>query len=292
MKSMTGYGNADFHNDDYDIEVEIKSVNSRFLDLKIMLPRELQSYENTIKELISSEVKRAKIDIRINFNDKRLPEYQIDEKKLIAYANLLRKAKELVNDYSALNLELVLNQPNVLSFDTKNHDESTFSPILTQVIKQALTKHQELAKKEGQKLKEFFNESFEKIKNAIVNIESSIPQFKEKIYDQYKTNIENIMKEKLEDDFIKRLFVEVAIYIDKNDITEELIRLNSHLINIKDKLETESTDMGKSLNFIFQEMQREINTIGSKYNNNDVFDQILQIKEEVEKCREQIQNVE
>lgn len=289
---MTGYGNADFHNDDYDIEVEIKSVNSRFLDLKIMLPRELQSYENTIKELISSEVKRAKIDIRINFNDKRLPEYQIDEKKLIAYANLLRKAKELVNDYSALNLELVLNQPNVLSFDTKNHDESTFSPILTQVIKQALTKHQELAKKEGQKLKEFFNESFEKIKNAIVNIESSIPQFKEKIYDQYKTNIENIMKEKLEDDFIKRLFVEVAIYIDKNDITEELIRLNSHLINIKDKLETESTDMGKSLNFIFQEMQREINTIGSKYNNNDVFDQILQIKEEVEKCREQIQNVE
>lgn len=289
---MTGYGNADFHNNDYDIEIEIKSVNSRFLDLKIMLPRELQSYENAIKELISSEVKRAKIDIRINFNDKRLPEYQLDEKKLVAYANLLRKAKELVNDYSALNLELVLNQPNVLSFDTKNHDESTFSPILMQVLKQALDKHQDLARKEGSKLKDFFIESFQKTNQAIANIEESIPLFKEKIYEQYKSNIESIMKDKLEDDFIKRLFLEVAIYIDKNDITEELIRLKSHLSNIKEKLDTESTDMGKSLNFIFQEMQREINTIASKYNNNEVFDQIIMIKEEIEKCREQIQNVE
>ncbi len=292
MKSMTGYGNAEFHNDEYDIEIEVKSVNSRFLDLKISSPRELLLFENGIKELISKYVRRAKLEIRINFNDKRVPEYQLDENKLLAFADLLKKAKSLIGDKNPVNLESIISQPNVLSFHSPSFQDETFWQILSETIENALIKHQQMALKEGDKLKEFFDQSYQTITNSVQIIEASVPGYKSKLYDLFKTNVEALLKDSLSEDMEKRIFLEVALYVDKSDITEELIRLKSHLHNFSDRLNGNGIDAGKSLNFIFQEMQREINTISSKYNETSVFEYILKIKEEVEKCREQIQNVE
>lgn len=292
MKSMTGYGNSSYHDDNFDLEIEMKSVNSRYLDLKINSPRELQFLDNIIKEQVSKTVKRAKMDIRLYFLDKRVPEFQLDENKLIAYKNLLVKAKNLMGDHTPVTLENILVNPDILSFNALSYNEESFIKIIMEQVALALEKHQEMANKEGNQLKEFFMDSYHKVNLGLQKIEESIPQYKERTYEILKENIENILKDKVTEDQEKRLFMEAAVYVDRSDVTEEIIRLKSHLKNYREKLDLESTDMGKSLNFIFQEMQREINTVSSKYNQTNIFEYILLIKEEVEKCREQIQNVE
>lgn len=291
MKSMTGFGNAELHNDDFDIEIEIKSVNSKYFDWKMSSPRELLVFENQIKEIVAKYIRRGKADLRINFYDKRVPDYQLDENKLKAFAELLKHAKEIIGDETPLDLETIISQPNVLTFHSPAYDES-FLQILLETAEQAVKKHQLMAMQEGQKMKEFFDESFLKIKESVLFIERSVPEFQTKCFENAKDNIEQLLKESLNEDLEKRLMLELALYFDKNDITEEIIRIKSHLDKFEERLKGDGIDAGKSLNFIFQEMQREINTISAKYNETTAFEHILRIKEEIEKCREQIQNVE
>ncbi len=292
MKSMTGYGNSAFHSDEFELEIEIKSVNSRFLDLKISSPRELQFLDNLIKESVSRYIKRAKAELRIFFSDKRIPEFQLDENKLLAYKNLLIKVKKLIGDDSTLSMQEILSQPDILSYKSASYNDEGFIKVIMDSLETALINHQEMALKEGAQLKGFFVESYNRIEKALKDIEGTIPEYKERCYTVLKENIESLLADKVTDDMEKRLFLEAAIYVDKSDVTEEIIRLRSHLKNYWEKLHNEDSDIGKSLNFIFQEMQREINTISSKFNHTETFQNILLIKEEVEKCREQIQNVE
>lgn len=292
MKSMTGFGASGFHDENYDIEIEIKSVNSRFLDLKIVSPRELQFLDNLIKDHISKSILRAKIDVRIFFTDKRVPDLFLDENKVKAYYNLLLKAKALINDQTPLNLETLLSQPDVLSIQNPSYQSEDFISLFSKTLNEAIAKHQEMALQEGKKLQLFFESAYNNITGAAEKILASIPHFREKLYQDLLENIKSLMKEKYSEDFEKRVMLETAFYLDKADITEEIIRLKSHLSNFKHKIAEDESDNGKALNFVFQEMQREINTISAKYNTSSVFNDILLMKEEVERCREQIQNIE
>ncbi len=292
MKSMTGFGSSVLHEDDFDIELEIKSVNNRFLDLKINSPRELQFLDNPIKEIVSRYIIRGKVEIRINFNDKRVPDYRLDEKKLLAYKELLTRAKELINDSSPIILENILSQPDVLSVQNPSYHNDEFKLLITKLLIEGIERHQVMANEEGKKLQAFFQSAYTNITESLDKVQASLPYYKEKIYQDLIESIKKLMQDQYKEDFEKRIMLEAAFYLDKADITEETIRLKSHLSNFLNMIAEDSSEVGKSLNFVFQEMQREINTISAKYNTSEVFNHILLMKEEIERCREQIQNVE
>ena len=141
-------------------------------------------------------------------------------------------------------------------------------------------------------MKKFLQDSFKVITKALRKIESEFPKYKKKIYQKMVKNITHILETKLKDDDYKRIMLEAALYIDKADVSEEIIRIKDHIEKFLNILKEKKNEIGKTLNFILQEMHREINTIGSKYNSKIIFSEILIIKQEIEKCRELVQNVE
>jgi len=154
-----------------------------------------------------------------------------------------------------------------------------------------LNEHQKMAQNEGRSMLEFFTSSLKIMKRSIDKLKIAFPQYKEEIHNKLKTNVEILLKNKLEGNDHKRFLQETALYIEKADVNEEIVRFEHHLEKFNNKLKA-SGEAGKSLNFILQEMLREINTIGSKFNSTGAFDDVLTIKEEIEKCRELVQNVE
>jgi len=157
-------------------------------------------------------------------------------------------------------------------------------------LDEAITAHQKMALTEGDSMKEYCFNSLSTMSSALNKIETEFPKYKKEIYSRLKDNIEELLGAFTKEEDHKKLLLETAIYVEKADITEEIVRLNNHIDKFSALLE-EKTELGKKLNFILQEMHREINTIGSKFNSTKVFDDIILIKEEIEKCREIIQNV-
>lgn len=289
---MTGYGRSGFSNEEINIDIEIKSVNSRFLDLKFYMPRELQFLESNLKNTVKNYINRGKVDIKIKYIDENPPDMVLDEKRFNAYLNLYKKAANIIDYKGNLPLDSILNEKEVIRVAEKEIEESNIPELVTITLVKALKNHEKMAITEGESMGEYLIDSMNTCTSALSKIEKCIPEFKESMLNNMKTNIENILQNKLEDNDIKRLMLETAIYIDKSDITEELVRLKDHNEKLIEFLKNKSSDKGKKLNFILQEMHREINTIGSKFNIKESFDSILIIKEEIEKCREIVQNVQ
>jgi len=164
------------------------------------------------------------------------------------------------------------------------------SKIVMGTLNEALSAHLKMAVTEGDSMKEYCLNSLSTMSSALNRIEEEFPIYKKEIFTKLKENIENLLGTFIKEEDHKKLLLETAIYVEKADVTEELIRLKNHIDKFSVLLE-EKTELGKKLNFILQEMHREINTIGSKFNSTKVFDDIIFIKEEIEKCREIIQNV-
>ena len=152
--------------------------------------------------------------------------------------------------------------------------------------------HQKMATREGEALSAFFIESIDTIESCLVAIEQTIPAYREKIKDTLTTTVKQLLENSYTDDMEKRILLETALYMERCNITEEIVRLRSHAVNFKKVLGKKDDEMGKSLNFILQEMHREVNTISSKYNTTGTYMEVLRMKEEVEKCKEQVANVE
>lgn len=289
MKSMTGFGKEFFINDKIELDVEIKSVNSRFLDLKIYLPRELSELEILVRKLISNKIKRGKVDVRINFTDNRINEPELNEEKLISIHNLYKRAQELLNNNSEIPIEKLLNEKDVVKYQKK--DMESLTATIGEVVTNAVEKHQIFAKNEGDSMKEFVLQSIDKIYDAVKVIEEKFPLHKESMFEALKAKVTEIIKDNLSAEDHKRLLTETAVYAEKADVSEEIVRLKNHIEKFI-KLTNHQAESGKSMNFILQEMHREINTIGSKFNTSEVISDILLVKEEIEKCREIVQNVE
>jgi len=290
MRSMTGYGKSVYSNDEYLIEFEIKSVNSRFLEIRLNLPRELTFLEIDINNMINKYISRGKITGRINFISFKNPDIKINKKKLIAYKKIYDDIKRVTNSNHEIPIEIFLNNEDIIIQSDELSEDNDLKIIILEVIKNGIDQHQKLAIQEGNSMKSYLIEASEIIYKSLKLIEKSFPEYKKQLNDRIKNSTRKLYSNHLNDDDLNRIALEVALYVEKYDITEEVIRMHHHLDKFKDTIDNKK-DCGKTLNFILQEMHREINTMGSKYNHNSIFNDLIVIKEEIEKCREIVQNI-
>jgi len=290
MKSMTGFGNSLINRENIEIEFEVKSINARFLDLRIYLPRELSFYETEIRKHIIGILSRGTIEVRVNFKDHREPKLVLDKTKLLKYNDMAIEAAKLLASEEIVSIEFLLKEQGVIEIADRLAEDEMLANVLNEALEQALHRINESMLVEGRQIKQMLIDSMQKIQKALNAISEMCEPFKKELFETMHRHIEELMGTYPKENLEQRLIQELAIYIDKYDIGEELSRLYAHINTFNSTLQGEG-DIGKTLNFIIQEMQREANTLGSKFSTAQSFPWILAIKEEIEKCREMIQNV-
>jgi uncharacterized protein (TIGR00255 family) len=294
---MTGYGRGECTMFDRKFVVEIKSVNHRYNDITIKLPRIMMSYEDGVKKLLASQIFRGKTDVYINFESfsKEDVSISINEGVADSYVAALKVLEEKYNLYSneegKLPLELVAKFPDVVSVENgvlSDEAKEEIRQCLMSATAQALEAFTSMRTREGEALKANISEKLVGIKSAVDKINERAPEVA-KDYRQRLTEKLNELEEVKADE--ARILTEVLIFSDKACIDEEITRLYSHLDQMASILE-EKVPVGRKLDFLVQEINREVNTIGSKSNDLTITNLIVDTKSEVEKIREQIQNIE
>ena len=290
MKSMTGFGKSRVTKDDIEVYVEIKSVNGRFFDLKTYLPRELNFFEYEIRKMVASKLKRGTIELRLYIDDQREPNIAVNELKLRKHYEALKKALNILSLTQDIPLDILFREPGIFELDSKLDEDSLLLDIVRNVLHNALGELDKSLSDEGMNIKQVFIDSINAISKALEAVKQEIQPYKDELFESMKKRIETITKDFKIDTLEQRLVQELALYIDKYDIHEEITRLESHIQLFLETINN-TEEIGKNLNFILQEMQREANTLGSKFSNNATFQNIVIIKEEIEKCREIAHNV-
>lgn len=290
IKSMTGYGKANQEIDFRKYQVEIKSVNHRYLDISVRLPRELNYLEDYIKKAISAKIKRGKIDVFITFenNSKEGKEIKINTQLAKNYIAELRKLANEENLLTDIQVTEIAKYPDVLSIQ-ENQDDEKIKFELLKVVEESTDNLIDMRKAEGEKIAEDLNKRLDIIQEKI----NELDKFSTGLIEEYVVKLEERIKQILKEQEIdkNRLAQEVVIYADKCSIQEEITRLNSHIAQFKNILQSDEA-VGKKIDFIIQEMNRETNTIGSKSNSLDVTNGVIDMKTEIENLREQVQNIE
>jgi uncharacterized protein (TIGR00255 family) len=291
IKSMTGYATVQAQYDNSELTCEIRTLNSRYLEIAVKLPKFLNDLETPIKDVIRKKVTRGKLFCNINASSTNgeLQNLKIDKNTVKIYLNLLEQIKHISNIDSPITIEHLLFFKDIISFeDQAVLDEKLISAILN-MVEETLNSLNEMRLQEGKNLKEDIVgriKKIEKINKEIAEYATDNPQMEfDKLYQRLVSLIEeeNVDKSRLEQ--------EIALIADRVDITEEIIRMKSHLKLFNDNLR-KGSPIGKKLNFILQEMHRETNTISNKSTMIEVSHRVVSIKEEIEKLREQIQNIE
>ncbi|RGI29729.1 YicC/YloC family endoribonuclease [Melissococcus sp. OM08-11BH] len=295
MKSMTGYGHGECQREDYQIVVEIKSVNHRFLDIQVRLPREYNHLEMEMKKVLKNKLSRGRVECFITLTK----ESSSSKELMINWPVLDRLVQDLGDaefhrykkqPFSAERfLEGGILHPALIEVVEKNDATSDIEVDLLAVFKQALEALNGSRQTEGEGIQSFFYEYVNLINQEISMISKKTETIKQEHYDKLKQKMTSLMEDIPIDE--SRLLSEVAILIDKGDISEELDRLNVHLNSMAQLLKKEGP-VGKELDFLIQEMNREVNTIGSKSTNLDVKSSVIQLKTLIEQIREQVQNIE
>ena len=291
IKSMTGFGRCEVLKDSRKFTVELKSVNHRYLDVNIRMPKKLNFFETSIRTLLKSYADRGKVDIFITYED--LSQSQVSVKynaalaaEYLKYLNQMAEEFSLDNDVRVSTLS---RYPEVFTMEECSEDEDELWNGLKEALEGAFSQFVEMRTKEGERLKEDILLKLDPLSEQIRFIEERSPQ----IIAEYRTKLEEKMRELLEDTQIddNRIAAEVILFADKICTDEEVVRLKSHIQHMKETLE-ESNGIGRKLDFIAQEMTREANTILSKANDLDISNRAISLKTEIEKIREQIQNIE
>lgn len=290
IRSMTGFGRGKFENEGREYLVEIKSINHKYCDIGIRLPRSLNGIEYKIRQEVSNYISRGKIDVYIEFRDNSADERSIVFNKELAkvYINQLRELGQESGIDCNLNVIDISKMPDVLKREDENDEDLIFKEVSI-ALKEAIDKFLEMKQFEGNKLKS-------DIENRLDILESKVSEIIEKstgLVDEYIVKLEERIKEMLRIDVVDetRLAQEVVIYSDKVSIDEEVTRLKSHISQFRNMLK-ESSPIGKKLDFLTQEINRETNTIGSKTSSLEVTNLVVDLKTEIENIREQIQNIE
>jgi len=286
--SMTGYGKSVASFNGFSFEVELKSVNNRFLEVSTKLPGSLFAKEFEIKELIRSKIKRGKISLSISVKFGAGQDALINEAKLIETAQMLRQIKKSLDIKEEIQLAHFLNFKELFSPDFLEFTDEHFE-VLNKCISEAVDNLIEMRKIEGKSLLKDLLERAEVITVTLAEIEKihrdSVNEYFQKLQERVQQIIKDIQN------YSDRLEFELALLSEKSDITEECVRLKSHLKYFSEVL-TAGDEAGRKLNFICQEMHREANTIASKSLSAEITHHSVSIREEVEKIREQIQNIE
>ncbi|HJA36178.1 MAG TPA: YicC family protein [Firmicutes bacterium] len=291
VKSMTGYGRKKAENDQREVTVEIKSVNHRYLDLNIKVPRIYSFLEEAVKSAVSSRVSRGKVDVFVSVFTKDGKDVKVTPNlELIReYVEALRQVRDtfgLADDISTMG---VAQMPDALSIDKEEPDNEAVQQQVLEVVGQALEEYDAMRRAEGARLCQDIVQRAGRIGQLVDHVEERSPQTVE----EYRKRISARMQELLGDTEIaeQRILAEAALFADKVSVTEEIVRLRSHLAQLNTMLSAD-TAVGRKLDFLVQEMNREANTIGSKANDYELAQTVVEIKAEIEKIREQIQNIE
>ena len=290
IKSMTGYGKANLLKEEREYQVEIKSVNHRYLDISVKMPRVLSYLEEEVKKEISSQVKRGKIDVFITFenNSTEGKEIKINTEIAKIYIDELKRLAKQENILANIEVTEISKFPDVLSIQNKQEDETIQSELL-ETVSQATEKLVQMRATEGSKIAEDLLIRIQAIQEKVEEISSLSTGLIEEYVVKLESRIKEIARNQEMDE--ARLAQEVVIYADKCSVEEEITRLKSHILQFEKLLHTEES-IGKKLDFIIQEMNRETNTIGSKANHLEITNDVIDVKTELENIREQIQNIE
>ncbi len=290
--SMTGFGRGEYKDDNYYFLVECKTINHKYCDINIRLPRKISFLEDKARNFVKNHIKRGRVDIYIKLDllgseDVNL---KFDESLANQYVNILKEIRDkydLVDDISVMN---IAKFPEIIKTEEKEEDEDLLWSMLSKALEQTLVNLTEMRSEEGKILANDVLERCEFLRNIIEEVE----KYSYTVVLDYKEKLNNRISEILENPSLvdeNRLAQEVAIYADKSSITEEIVRFKSHIEQLKSTI-VKNESIGRKIDFLIQEMNRETNTIGSKSSDLNITNLVVEIKSELEKIREQIQNIE
>lgn len=291
MKSMTGFGSSSLELEDCSIDIEIKSVNNRYLDFNFSMPSYLNFMLEDMKSLIKNKLKRGRVDVYI-----KIKKYQLAVDSVDINYELAQKIKEKLDSLnenldmkSDINVRDLVKYDDVMSFTYKDLDNEFLHDNILKVLNEAVNKIYSMRSTEGDNLREDLSTNLSKIEEEI----SKISSLTENSVKEYRENLFNKISELLDEEKIDRdrMYLEVALMADKVDINEELKRFDSHIVQFKSAMDMKDC-IGRKLDFIIQEMNREINTISSKSNDENISVCVIEVKSLIEKLREQVQNIE
>lgn len=292
IKSMTGFGHGEVSNDkNQKVTVEMKSVNHRYCDISLKLPKKLAMFEANIRNIMKEYASRGKIDIYVSYEDLSETAVSLHYNQAMAeeYMQVFKKMQEDFNIETKITAEALAKYPEVVTIEEVQQDEEVWWELLEAALRQAAEKFVETRTIEGANLKRDLLGKLDQMAADVTFIEERSPQ----IIAEYRSKLEEKVKEFLEDSTIEenRIAAEVTLYADKIAVDEEIVRLQSHISSMTDVLESDES-IGRKLDFMAQEMNREANTILSKSSDVDLADHAIELKTNVEKVREQIQNIE
>lgn len=292
IRSMTGFGHGEVSNDkNQKVTVEMKSVNHRYCDISLKLPKKLAMFEANIRNIMKEYASRGKIDIYVSYEDLSETAVSLHYNQAMAeeYMQVFKKMQEDFNIETKITAEALAKYPEVVTIEDVQQDEEVWWELLEAALRQAAEKFVETRTIEGANLKRDLLGKLDQMAADVAFIEERSPQ----IIAEYRSKLEEKVKEFLEDSTIEenRIAAEVTLYADKIAVDEEIVRLQSHISSMTDVLESDES-IGRKLDFMAQEMNREANTILSKSSDVDLADHAIELKTNVEKVREQIQNIE
>lgn len=292
IKSMTGYGRAREIRNKRDITVEIRSVNNRYLDCTVKMPRMYSFAEDAVKSCVQKYISRGKVDVYITVDASAadIAKVTVNRELADSYRKALNELAELCGPTAyKITPEILARFPDVLTVTKADEDLETVSTDICAVLEQALEAYNEMRAVEGRKLAEDISNRLTYIENYTSKVEARSPE----TVAEYRAKLTARMQEVLQNTSIdeQRILTEAAIYADKVAVDEETVRLRSHVAQLRTMLES-NDPMGRKMDFLIQEVNRESNTIGSKCNDVAIAQVVVGLKAEVEKMREQVQNVE
>ncbi|HDX9576944.1 YicC family protein [Bacillus cytotoxicus] len=290
ISSMTGFGRAKVESDAFQITVEMKSVNHRFLEMNIRLPKQMMVFEDKIRKLIAEQVGRGRIEVSIIVEGEGLVErkLRVDWSLLEQYKLIMEEAKGKFQLQDSITLQQLIAMPEVTAIEEVENVNETFEHSLYEAVRCAASMLKTMRDGEGERLHKDLEHRLQGINTCVRAIIPYAPSVIQKYRERLENRLKELHNQELEE---QRLLTEIAVFADRCDIDEELVRLQSHLEQFQEALQSKEP-VGRKLDFIVQEMHREINTIGSKANDLTISKYVVEMKNNLEKIREQVQNIE
>ena len=292
ITSMTAYGKGDYTHAEKRFLVEIKSLNNRYRDIMIRMPKNLQGLEKKLRTLIDSKIRRGRVEVFFQIESAcDMPPYtlELNTPLVDAYLKIFDQLSSRSGLKQEMRLETLFQMNDVLNVKTKSHDEEEMGKCLYETLSVGLDSLVEMRQKEGSAIEADLRKRLKKIAGFINDVHERIPDIVEAYGIRLKENVEKLCQGVEVDR--DRIAQEVAIFAERSDITEELVRMGSHMEQFGEYLEMDDA-VGRRLDFLIQEMNREVNTLGSKASDGFVSRIVVEMKSELEKLREQVQNVE
>ena len=290
--SMTGFGRGEFKNDNYHFLIECKTINHKYCDINVRLPRKISFLEDKIRNYVKNFVKRGRVDlyIKLDLIGSEDVNLKFDDKLATQYVGILNQIKEKFNLQDNISVMDVAKFPDIVKCEEREEDEDLYWGMLKEALDMSLERLTDMRKAEGEKLAQ---DTLKRC-DILTNLLKEIEKYSDTVVDEYKEKLNTRITEILENPSIideNRLAQEVAIFADKSSITEEIVRFKSHIEQLKNTV-VKNDSIGRKIDFLIQEMNREVNTTGSKSSNLNITNLVVEVKSELEKIREQIQNIE